>query len=57
MECPDIFKVDGSYIFTGSAMYILEDGFDCRHHAVCAKAGFRPDTCELELPDSYQLVD
>lgn len=57
MECPDIFQVDGNYIFAGSAMFILEDGFDCRHHAVCARAGFSPDTCELELPDSYQFVD
>ncbi|KMZ54783.1 glycoside hydrolase family 32 protein [Dorea sp. D27] len=57
MECPDIFRVDGSYIFVGSAMYIMEDGFDYRHHAVCAPCRFRPDTCDLKLPDTYQYMD
>lgn len=57
MECPDIFEVDGSYIFAGSAMDIVKDGFDYEHHAICAPARFVPDTCELKLPDTYEFID
>ena len=57
IECPDIFEVDGRYIFAGSPMYITEDGYDYSHQAVCAPAIFRPETCELKLPDSYQFID
>lgn len=57
MECPDIFTVDGRYIFAGSAMDIVKDGAGYEHHAICAPAEFEPGTCRLKLPDTYQFID
>lgn len=57
LECPDIFKVDDTYVFIGSPMYIAEDAGGYEHHAVCMPAEFEPGTCTLRLPESYQYID
>ena len=57
LECPDIFQIDGSWVFTGSPMGITEDGKKYADQAVCALADFSYDTCSLSLPDSYQFMD
>lgn len=57
LECPDLFQIDGGYVFMGSPMYIEEDAGGYQHHAVCMPAQFEPDTCRLALPEYYQYVD
>lgn len=57
LECPDIFRVDGNWVFTGSPMGITEDGKKYADQAVCALADFDYDTLSLSLPDSYQFMD
>ena len=47
MECPDLFKADGRYVFMGSPMYVSEDGLEYQHHAMCGLAEFDQETCDL----------
>lgn len=57
IECPDIFQVDGRYVLTASLMYMMNDGLEYAHHAVCTLADFQEGSCELDLPDAYQIMD
>ena len=57
LECPDIFKVDGKYVFEGSAMYIADASCGYENHAVCALAEFDPKQCRLSLTGELQYVD
>lgn len=57
LECPDIFSVNGQYVFVGSPMYIEDMAGGYEHHAVCMPAKFDPASCGLKLPGHYQYVD
>ncbi len=57
LECPDLFKVDGSYVLIGSPMYAVEDGLEYAHHAMCSLAQFHPGACELRMHSKGRLVD
>lgn len=57
LECPDIFKLNDSYVFIGSPMYIGKDAGGYEHHAVCMPADFEPETCSLSLRGNYQYID
>lgn len=57
IECPDIFQIDGQYVLTASSMYVMNDGLEYAHHAVCAAADFEEGSCVLQLPESYQIMD
>lgn len=57
LECPDIFKINDSYVFVGSPMYIAEEAGGYEHHAICILADFEPETCELSLHGNYQYID
>lgn len=57
LECPDLFKIGNDRVFMGSPMYILDDGKEYMHNALCALAEFEPKTCDLSLPGKYQFVD
>lgn len=57
LECPDLFQVEGSYVFIGSPMYAVEDGLEYAHHAMCALAQFCPVNCEMRLISESRLVD
>ncbi len=49
LECPDLFQVDGRYVFLGSPMYVTEEGLEYQHHAMCGLAEFDRDTCDLRI--------
>lgn len=57
LECPDLFQIDGQYVFQGSPMKILEDGLEYAHNSICACVDFEEEKCELSLPEKYQFVD
>lgn len=57
LECPDLFRVGGEYVFIGSPMYLMEDGLEYANHVVCAAADFDKESCRLSLPGAYQFVD
>lgn len=57
MECPDLFRVGGQYIFIGSPMGIGEPGDGYRDHAVCCKAEFDSENCSMMVADDFRYVD
>lgn len=57
LECPDLFRADDSYVFIGSPMYVLEDGLEYAHHAMCAFAQFTPADCRMRLLSEIRPVD
>lgn len=57
LECPDIFKVNDSYVFMGSPMYAAEDGLEYPHFAMCGLVQFHPVTCEMRMVQKSRLVD
>lgn len=56
-ECPDYFEVDGKQIVIFSPMGFLKDGKADDAQAVCMQVKFDEKTCQMELPDEYQLMD
>ena len=57
VECPDVFYVDGGYVFLGSGMYLMDDEENHAHQAICTPALFEEGNCRLELPEQYQFID
>ncbi len=57
LECPDIFCVDGDYIFLGSGMYLMDDGENYASQALCVPAVFEEGSCSLQLPEQYHYID
>lgn len=57
LECPDVFPVGDSYVFLGSGMFLMDDGENYHHHALCTVADFREGSCELQLPEHYSYID
>ena len=57
LECPDLFELQGQYVFQGSPMHIMEDGLEYASHPVCALADFEEENCELCLSSKMQIVD
>ena len=57
LECPDLFRIDGQYVFQGSPMKIIDDGLEYANNSICACVDFEEGKCELCLPESYQFVD
>ena len=57
MECPDLFRVGGQYVFVGSPMGIGETGKGYRDHAVCCLAEFDGDSCSMKVSGEFQYVD
>lgn len=57
LECPDIFKVNDSYVFIGSPMYAATDGLEYSHFAICGLARFDPATCEMSMIQENRLID
>ena len=56
-ECPDYFEVDGKQMVIFSPMGFLKDGKADDAQAVCMQVKFDEKTCQMELPDEYQLMD
>lgn len=57
LECPDLFEIDGQYVFQGSPMKIIEDGMEYANNSICTLVDFVEGKCELTLPETYQFVD
>lgn len=57
LECPDIFRIDKTYVFMGSAMYIGNKLEGYENLAICSLANFDAEQCTLTLPEQFQYVD
>lgn len=57
LECPDLFRLDDTYVFLGSAMYMEEQEKGYGHHAIAALAEYDKSTCRMELSSEIQYVD
>lgn len=57
IECPDLFSIEDTYIFTGCPVGIGEEGPGYHEQAVYAMADFQRETGELQLPDTYTYMD
>ena len=55
LECPDLFEIQGQYVFQGSPMNILEDGLEYVHHSICTLVDFREGECGLSLPKGISV--
>ena len=56
-ECPDYFTAKGGQVLMVSAMGITAGEGVFGNHTICFPVNFREDTCELEIPDAWQLMD
>lgn len=57
LECPDLFEIDGQYVFQGSPMQIVKDGLEYANNSICALADFQEENCGLTVSDTYGFVD
>lgn len=57
LECPDLFELQGHYVFQGSPMHIMDDGVEYANHSICVLADFKEENCELCLNGEMQFVD
>lgn len=54
-ECPDYFKVDDEEILVFSPMNISDKEY-C-NLSVCTTVKFNEESCEMDIPDKYQMLD
>lgn len=57
LECPDLFRLNGQWIFVGSPMGVLQDGRRYPDQSVCALADFDPETCTMKLTGKVRYAD
>lgn len=57
MECPDIFKINDTYVLQGSAMYINQEAGAYEHHAMWQIVDFNKKTCDVKLLSKEQPID
>lgn len=56
-ECPDYFETGGKQILIFSPMGFCKNGKAYSDQSICMQVTFRKETCEMELPDTYQFLD
>lgn len=56
-ECPDYFETEGGKVLLLSAMKLIKSEEMQRNHSICFAVDFQEDTCDIEIPDTYQFVD
>lgn len=57
VECPDLFRLEDTWVFLASPMYVEDAGKGYEHHAVCTLAKFDGQDCQLTLREGFQYVD
>lgn len=57
LECPDLFKASGEYVFISSPMHVTDDGLEYAHQAMCALVDYHVASCEMRLKQKMQLID
>ena len=56
-ECPDYFETEGGKVFLVSAMDFLQNGEKEKNQSICFLAEFDEDSCQMQIPDTYQFLD
>lgn len=57
LECPDLFRTGGEYVFVGSPMHVSEDGLEYAHQAMCTLVDYDASACEMKLKQEMRLID
>lgn len=57
MECPDLFSVEGQYVFLGSVIGDIQDGKENESQTICALAQFDTKQCGLKVEEQSYYVD
>ena len=56
-ECPDVFETEGGGVLLVSAMGLLKNGEKEKNQTICFPVEMDEDSCQMEIPDTYQFVD
>ena len=56
-ECPDSFDADGEQVLVFSPMGLFKDVREYQNISVCTVVDFNEESCEMKIPDKYQLLD
>lgn len=56
-ECPDVFETEGEGVLLVSAMGLLKNGEKEKNQTICFPVEMDEDSCQMEIPDTYQFVD
>lgn len=56
-ECPDLFKVDGSYVLVMSPENIILDDINYTNNSVYSIVDFDEETCEMKLINNQKFLD
>ncbi len=56
-ECPDYFETEGGKVLVFSPMGFRNDGKRYADQTICMTVDFEEETCQMDLSDSYQLLD
>lgn len=56
-ECPDYFETEGGKVLVLSPIGIVNDGKRYGELSVCTLVDFDEETCRMDIPDAYQLLD
>lgn len=56
-ECPDLFKVDGSYLLVMSPENIILDDINYTNNSVYSIVDFDEETCEMKLINKQKFLD
>ncbi len=56
-ECPDYFETPGGKVLLISPMGLETGGKNYKQLTVCMVVDFNEDTCTMEFPGTYQLLD
>lgn len=57
LECPDIFNLSDTYVFLGSPMEILKDGYEYAAQSVWALGDFDSESCGFALQTDSHYID
>lgn len=57
LECPDLFSMNGQYVFLGSVIDVIQDGKENGNQTICTLAQFDSRQCELKLEEKSYYVD
>ncbi|WWR14840.1 glycoside hydrolase family 32 protein [Lachnospiraceae bacterium JLR.KK008] len=56
-ECPDYFETEGGGVLMFSPMGFLKDGRQKEEQAICMRAVFDEETCDMDISDHWQYID
>ena len=56
-ECPDLFNVNGKYVFIASPENVILDGKNYTNNSIYSIVEYDEDKCEMKIVNDYNYVD